>query len=435
MTDTEDLLTRTLRDPDRALPTPADPVTAIRARARAQRRTTTLAAAAVVLVAAAALLVPVALRRNAPEPVATTPPPASSDLLPWGARGPLAGEAALVQDARQVWRDAGGPAETWLVWAGLVDADRVVVLQGTDPNGEAVLGEVTDRGGRLGVLRAERIWEPGVQLVRLADPAARTDRTLLLPRPGAASLTLLAQSPDSPRVESVPLGALVTLDGNAEGDPVALFDREDKVLGDDLVPPTGQLLPRREDVRLVHPVWEVAYGGIRPPRIEDYDAGQVLGGQLARKPMQAPVSIGVLDDSTTVNLDRAATRKARPVSYELHQGDRVYFGSIVWVGDQPFCPRLQDVTGRQPDALVIRCRIPGAGGIVHVLLHEGIRMSGLRIAAAGPGQDAVNLRDATPVEGGLVMLLLTFPTGAGEVRLVDDAGTPRPPIVLPPYRP
>ena len=64
MSELEDLLVRTLRDPARELPAPADPLPGILARARTQRRNTVLSVAAVVVLAVVAVLTPGALRRS-----------------------------------------------------------------------------------------------------------------------------------------------------------------------------------------------------------------------------------------------------------------------------------------------------------------------------------------------------------------------------------
>ncbi len=159
----------------------------------------------------------------------------------------------------------------------------------------------------------------------------------------------------------------------------------------------------------------------------------MLGGELPASPLRQPLSVGVLDDSSTVDLPGAGT--VRPVLYELRQAGRTYVGWIVWVRDRPECAQVQDITDAgQPDAVVVRCAL-GGDGLYWVALHEGIRLAGLRLDPAGPGQRVEDSEYAPMLEGGLIGAKSPLPTGPGQVRLVDDAGRPRPPISLPPYRP
>jgi hypothetical protein len=431
MSSVEDLLSRTLRDPARALPVPADPVPAIRRRAHRQRRNAALGVAVVLLLAAATLLAPSALGRfTRPAPVATDPAPPGSGLLEWPVSGPLAGDAKLVRDAAERWR-RGSDGPTRLLWAGRVGADRVVVLQALDADGRPTVAEVAGRGGTLRLLAVDPILDPGTVVLRLVDPAAGTsDRTLLLPRPGAASVTqLIGNGVANP----VPSGGVVVLDGDQGGEPVAVLDRDSRVLGDGLVPPPDRLPVTPDVVRLITPVWD--RGGVRLPRPNDYAAGHLLGTTIDPRET-APVGVGVIEDIGA--LDLPSHQQAEPRFYEVHRAGRTYLGWIVWVGDTPYCAHLDDVTdtGGQPDAIVLRCALPQEHtGLLYVLLHNGIQATGLRLDAARPGERTVAPRWPTPVRERFLTLFPDFPTGPGLLRLEDHAGLTRPSIRLPAYHP
>jgi hypothetical protein len=436
MTDSvEDLLTRTLRDPGRALPIPADPVPAIRRRARTQRRNTALGLAAVVLVVAATLLGPAAVGRfTRPVPVATEPAPRGSGLLDWPASGPLAGDTRLVQDAVGRWRrlpDAGPTGPVRLVWAGRVGDDRVVLLQGPGAHGVPVLVEVGDRSGSFVFLRLEPVGDPGAAALRLKDPVAGTsDRTLLLPRPGAGSVLVLTKGD---AVHPVPAGGVVILDGARTGDPVAVLDHEDRVLASGLVPGTERMPLAAEDVRLTTATWDSGRG-VRRPKGTDLAAGQVLRSTLDPAGTE-PVEVGVIADDARIDLPSG--HQAQPRFYEVHRAGRTYLGRIVWVGDLPYCEHLDDVRdlGLQ-EALILRCALPAEHtGIVYVLFHNGLQGAGLRIDAARPGQQALAPDWSLPVRGSFATELPHFPTGPGLLRLENDDGSPRPTIRLPAYAP
>lgn len=424
MTDVEDLLTRTLRDPDRALPPPADLLPSIRARARAQRRTTVLAVAVVALLAAAALLVPAALTRTPPAPVATDPP---GGQLDWAARGPLAGDTALVAEAVRFWRSLPRSRPTGdprVLWAGQVAGTRVVVLQATGP----LVAEVADRDGRLELLSLAPVGDPSVAALRLAAGPGTT----LLVRPGGTSLALLSGPAATPAPAPLPVPAdgVLSLGDDLTGTPLAVLDRDGRILSDGTV--GGGTAVARGPVRLAAPFWPVQ-AGIRPPKASDYADGRRLAASLGATD---PVEVSVLDDSTTLDLPGGGT--AQPRLYEVSQGGARYVGSAVWVGGTAYCVHLDPATA-VPDVFVLRCRLPQTvRGVLLLQPVEGVELTDFRLAAARPGEKAYAVTWNPPLAAGtgsVGLLPPGFPTGAGEVRVVDDSGQARPPIVLPPYRP
>jgi hypothetical protein len=421
MSSVEDLLTRTLRDPARALPVPADPVPAIRHRARAQRRNTALGLAAVVLVVAATVFAPSVVGRvTRPTPVATDPAPQGSGLLDWPPSGPLSGDAGLVGDAADVWGQRG----TRLVWAGRVGADRAVLLQGLDAHGVPMLAEVADGAAGLGLLRAEPITDPGIVVVRLA---AAPDRAALLVRPGGASVGLL----DSTQVwQDPPVDGVVTVGPGRAGGRLVVLDLDGRVIGDGPVPAAGTLTAARGPVRLFAPGWQRT-GGYPTPQAADYVDGAYLAQQLGG----GPVEVAVLDQQTKVNVPGGP---ARPRFYEVRRNGRTYLGSALWLGGRPYCLTLIDAGAATSDALVLRCWLPSAReGLVAVVLREGIQLAELRIDTSGPGQRPMRVTPGSPaLRGGLTADLgSAFPTGPGLLRLEDYSGQARPSIRLPAYKP
>jgi hypothetical protein len=231
----------------------------------------------------------------------------------------------------------------------------------------------------------------------------------------------------------VPAGGVVELPGELAGQAVAVLDRDGRVLGDGDLPQPGGFAVTRGDVRLTAAAWDS--GAVRPPGADDYAGGEVLGRTLDPSGTE-PVEVSVIAADSAVDL--RSGRPADPRFYEVHRAGRTYLGWIVWIGGRPFCPHLDDVTadGGQPDALVLRCALPqDRTGLVYVLPHNGLRLSGLRITAARPGEKTVAFELALPRDGGLPVEVDPLPTGPGTVRLEDGAGDARPPISLLPYRP
>jgi hypothetical protein len=303
----------------------------------------------------------------------------------------------------------------------------VVVLQAPGAGGTAALAEVADRAGALTLLKVDSISDPGIAALRLVDPVAGpSDRTLLLPRPGAASVAqLIGNGVSNP----VPPGGVVVLDGDQGGESVAVLDRDSRVLGDGSVPPSDRMPVTAGAVRLVAPLWDGRR--VRLPQPNDYTAGQLLGATLDRA-RTAPVGVGLIEDIGAMDLPSG--RQAEPRFYEVHRAGRTYLGWIVWIGDTPYCPHLDDVTdsGGQPDALVLRCPLPrDHAGILFVLLHNGIRLTRVQLDAARPGENPATIETGAPLEKGLVRELPHLPTGPGLVRLEDVSGQRRPDLELP----
>ena len=118
-----------------------------------------------------------------------------------------------------------------------------------------------------------------------------------------------------------------------------------------------------------------------------------------------------------------------PRFYELERDGREWVASELLIIGTPTCLRITEGAGT--DAALLRCSVPTArDGVIAVALHRGIRFAGLQLgsyrATSEPGGESDDRVMLTGPE---------FPTGGAELRLIDAAGTPRPPIVVPPYRP
>ena len=256
MNDIEDLLVRTLRDPARALPAPAEPMAGIRARARAQRRHAVLGIAGAVLATVAALVVPMSLRTTGPlPPTAPAPPAPNQSLFDWPARGPLARDTALVTAAERAWRDGGArpPAgAVSLLWAGRISGGPTVLLQGRDRDGSALVALTT--GDPQRVVRVDPLTDPTTAGVRLAVGNA----SFLLMRPDTASVYVLEEWGSTGWAETVPADGVVP---DAVGYKVRQYvvrDASGQILGEGTVAPDGSLPLVVGPVRQAAPTWRHA---------------------------------------------------------------------------------------------------------------------------------------------------------------------------------
>ena len=256
MNDLEDLLVRTLRDPARALPAPAEPMAGIRARARAQRRHAVLGFAGVVLATVAALVVPMSLRTTGPLPPAAPAPPApNQSLLDWPARGPLARDTALVAAAERAWRDSGPRRPSGavsLLWAGRIGGGPTVLLQGRDRDGSALVALTT--GDPQRVVRVDPLTDPTTAGVRLAVGSA----SFLLMRPDTASVWILEEWGSTGWAEKMPADGVVEDAVDYQVRQYVVRDAFGQILGEGTVARDGSLPLVVGPVRQAAPTWRHA---------------------------------------------------------------------------------------------------------------------------------------------------------------------------------
>jgi hypothetical protein len=429
--DLEDLLVRTLRDPARALPAPADPMAGIRSRAHAQRRNLVLAVAAAVAVVVVAVLTPFTLRTSADLPPAT-----GQSLLDWGPRGALVNDTALVADAERAWREAGGarrPAgPVSLLYAGDIGEQRVVLLQGRDAAGAPLLAETAATGavGPQRLVRADPLTDTGIVAIRVSTEK----ETSLVVRPDTATLVVLGSSTTSEFLG--PGDGVVVAASGLTGRQLAALDLGGRVLGDGVVADDGRLPLVRRPLRVASPTWQ-RHG--LTPRGGDLTDALTLAALIARTrtagPWDGPIEIAAVAGGSSIEI---GGRMAEPRLYELRRSGRTWLASGVSVPGAAVlqCPRATEITGRVADvhAYLSRCRLPALrGGLLHLVLDDDVRATRVTIAAAAPGQLAVDSA-GQPVDGGLVQAFDTnFPTGPGRVTLADAAGTALPPLEVPAY--
>ena len=437
MNDLEDLLVRTLRDPARALPVPAEPMAGIRARARAQRRRAGLGVAAVVLATVAALVVPMALRASGPLPPAAPEPAAPNQiLLDWPARGLLARDTALVAAAERAWRAGGGRRPSGavsLLWAGRIGDRPTVLLQGRDRDRSALVALTT--GSPQRVVRVDPLPDPATAGVRLAVGS----ESFLLIRPDAGSVWILEEWGASGVAERMPADGVVP---DAAGYPVrryVLRDSAGQILGEGTVARDGSLPLVVGAVRQAGPTWRHARL-IPLPLPAEIDRDVVP--RLDRAGAAGPVEVAALEGGFGGRPAELFAGAARSWLYEVRRGGRTWLASGVRflgpaaAGPEVQCLRLTEITGRAAAtaALVTRCRPPGQrAGALFVHLADGVRLTGATLTAAGPGERTWRYA-GKPVAGGLGQAFeADFPTGAGRLMLVDAAGKPLPPVEVPPY--
>lgn len=427
MSDIEDLLGRTLRDPARALPAPADPLPAIRARADRQRRNTTLGVLAVVLVVAATLAVPAAVTRLAlPAPTANT----DSGLLPWAPRGELAGDTDLAKAAENAWRSGSGlrpTGRTRTLWAGRIGLTRVVLLQARTAAGPAV-AELWDRDGQIDVVAVDRIGTS--TLLRVIAPFPNEYEARLLGPPDTSSVEVYAGA--------APIGALrgdrgadglVLMDtvDDARGGLLVALDVGGRPLSSGLLPAIGSLPSPRGPVTVVGPEWDPSVPAAQ------LTAATVNDGAALAERLGGPIEIAQLA-GPHAGFQLRGKIYAFPRFYEVHRDGTRYLATLVAVQDEqrretPYCVRLERITGAGTTAIVNRCALPAFGtGALSVLSRSDVRSGELIVGPQRhpvPGYGTSSLENTGP----------DFPTGAGRLELTDTAGRALPPIEVPAYRP
>lgn len=407
MNDLEDLLIRTMRDPDAwRMSPPADPLAAIRARARSQRRRVALAAAVAVVLAAATLVLPVTLTRLAgPLPTATTP---GDGLLRWDPRGDLIGDHDVLRSAAKTWTAPTGPVR--LLYAGRVGPATVVVLQARTADGPAV-AQVTD--GKL--VAADRLTTPLPALLQLVDPAPAEFQVRLLAPPaadrvawgdtqglgqadrGADGLVLLEKALHDPPMTVVPLAA---------GQP----------LGTGLLPPVGQLPADPSQVVLTTSTWD------RRQSVELTDRILADAARFAEALGGGPLQLGQLSDNS-VGIQVGGDRSASPRFYDVQHAGVSYLASLVDLRpagsaqrDEITCVHLERYTGAGPNAVLARCPLPQYGtGVIAALPRTGYQVDSVTVGPTTfePGdRNGLLLRRTGP----------GFPARAGSVTLRDDRG-------------
>jgi hypothetical protein len=320
-----------------------------------------------------------------------------------------------------------------LLWADRLGGDTVVLLQGLDPAGRPALAEVVDRR----VLRTDPLPDPGVPAVRLVEPADPAgDGTVLLVAPAGAEIARPSGDPSGVDLFPVGPGGVATVPAELGDRPAAVLDAGGRIVGSGEVPPAGTLTVARGPLRLVSPDRR-APAGAPPPAALYWAEARMLADRLDDRLGDAtPTDVAVLDAATSVTLPGGA---AALRSYEVRRDGRTWLVYAVWRDGRPLWVRFDDVAVTRPseDVLVLRCWLPAErAGILSVRPVDGIELADLEVAAAGPGQRAVRHPWSAPLDGGYVAAYgPEFPTGPGVVRLVDDAGTARPPAPLPAYRP
>ena len=412
----EDEVRAMLADRVSAAPTNPRRQAEVRGRIRTLKRRVAGGGAAVVMLAAAGVSVPtVAARLGSDTPSAA----GGVGQLPWGSRGELAGDRGLLQAAARVWQSTpSAPAgEVSALYAGRVDADQVVVLQGRVAGG-TVVAELTDRGGALHLLATAPIRVPTTIALRVADPDQARGRTLLLLPPGTTAIALYDRS-----------GLLAGSDGGEGYSPVDdLLTTSEPSVGRVVTverpnTPTGVgTIPSTAPAAVTSPVTPTSavWGAGRPG-----DPG--VAAMVAATELLDGAPAGA---AKTWNTATTVERASISVSFtEIVRDGQRYVGSFVRVTGRTYCPRLQRVDADSPDAVLLRCPLPQVhSGVVAVFSRAGIDSG--RLTLGGIDYDLA-LRDGpylatTPAD---------FPTGPAELKLADAAGVARPTLHIAAYQP
>jgi DNA-directed RNA polymerase specialized sigma24 family protein len=398
------------------------------APARDRRRGWVVAAIVAVLVGVGAgVLVPVLRDGSAgaagPVPASTGTAPA---LLPWPARGTLAGDQDLLRSALRAWQtgvpDRQRPVRSAALWAGDLDGVRTVLLQGTDASGQSWLAQVIGSGDTASLRSTEPLGR-AVPLLALgtiagtvhllADPDADPDSLLAAVggtlRPLAVGHDSLSQGVTAP---SAGLRVVLT-DGGA-------------VVGSGTVLP-GRLSPVTGTVELTRSTLDL--GPAQAPVQAWFDDGELVGRRLGG-PVEL-VQVGPVR-ATSVRVNARPTRlEAR--AYEVVRGGTRYLATVIRAGATSVCTDTApvgpaDSVPAKPIALVARC-IPrgGADGVLAAVGTRGVRSVRVTLAPATPampGRPGVPGRPARSARAATI----TGTSGAGLVGLFPVSALPTAPL-------
>jgi DNA-directed RNA polymerase specialized sigma24 family protein len=459
------LLPAALADPARDLPPVDPPLAAIRDRVRRGRTQRTVL---VVTLVAAAVAIPLALVRprsgsadsvaaeladgtaavetSALGEIPAMAPAAGSGLLPWAARGPLAGSDDLLRAALQRWRQAAPPARrpatsAAVLYAGTIDGHRVVLLQAIDPAGVPRVAElaVPIAGGGPLLVRAERL-EPAVPILGLPPaagsssgagprllappPAARQPPTSLFVRAasGAASAALRRL-----RLDRDGLSAPVGRGDPAGGIQVVAVSGADsigpEVLGSGTLA-AGRLVGTLGKVELGAPTVNAGVAGL--PDGGWYDDGELLAGKHNRRVVVAAVG-------PTGRTPGRAMSGVRSRAYEVRWASQRWLGFVVRRNGRPVCTELSRLgkvgTPAKIKVVIHRCSVGGGLGVLHVLAAPNVAAVRVRFDPGAAGQLRYEGRftrpAGPPVGGGFAVVTVVpygFPTGPGGMEAVDRRG-------------
>jgi hypothetical protein len=427
MTDLERLLRDTLTDPARALPPPADPLPGIRRRVRQQRRRR----AAVALAAAAALAAIVVPGRMlsrvaapAPQPAVGTTP--AGGMLPWPARGPLAGDAALRAAAVRAWTGAASDRprrDVSLLYAGRVGEASVVLLQGRDEAGRPLLAEVAGpAAGPLRLVRAEPLPERAATSVGVLEPdGTGISRVLVTPAAGRGRIVVLAPGRAA---ENLPvdgdglaaarhdLGTLqLVVQRPVPADPATARRTGSatawRVVGDGS-PTAGALRLDHGPVRLVAPP---AGWPDYPPDEQAYAVGAGIAD------VSGPLDLAVL---FAADVDSAGHRYAAR-AYWVRDGHVQYVKTLMLVDGAAQCDSTW-AGGAPADLQVLPARCVAADGFQWVWAAARSAVAGvvIKVQPGRPGERAAETGGLQQLGNGLFGRNL--PTGPGTVEAYGPTG-------------
>jgi DNA-directed RNA polymerase specialized sigma24 family protein len=427
----EALVPSALTDPARDTALAATPVptaAAVRDRMRRDtRRRTALVGGCVALVAAIVVTSALLPGRLGSQPAAAAGPlpattaPTEAGLLPWPARGPLAGDQALLRAAAAAW--AGGAAEAerpasaiGVLWAGPVDGTPTVLLQGLDARGRGRLAAVAGAGGAARVLRADPL-SPRVPVVA----GAGRGRLRFLPAP--TSTALYARSSTAG-----PSGPLRTLDLGADGlsepyDPaqggfVAAAGPDDAGTGGGIATP-GQIAVLPGAVDLGVPTLHVAGAG--EPSYEWYADAELLA-ELLHEPARVS-ALGPVGTATP-RAGPARGHQFRSAAYEVKAGGRRMIAMITRRDGRPLCTDVTALATGDPRVPLIahRCLAPGGAGVLQVLSPPRSVIATVTIAPHGRERTSLRVDYHRPPGAALTdgfvvsrVVVSAYPTGGGRV--------------------
>jgi hypothetical protein len=384
------------------------------------------AVVAVVVGVGVGLLVP-ALRNGSdgdgPVPASTGTAPA---LLPWSARGPLAGDQDLLRSALRAWQngvpDRQRPTGSAALWAGDLDGVRTTVLQGTDASGQSWLATVIGSGDTASL----RSTEPLGRAVPLLALGTTAGAVRLLADPDAAPDSVLAAVGGTLRPlavgrDSLSQGVTVPSDGLR----VVLTEDGAVVRSGTVLP--GRLSPVTGDVELTRSTLDLGAG--QAPDQTWFDDGGLISRRLGGS--VELVQVGPVRAASIRVNGRATRMESR--AYEVVRSGTRYLATVVRAGGTPACTDTAEVgpadsVPAKSVALVGRCIPRGAtDGVLAAVGTRGIRSVLVSIAPATPAAPSGPGRPGRPARPARAVTI-TGTSGAGLVGLAPVSALPTVPL-------
>ncbi len=343
------------------------------------------------------------------------PPPASSGLLGWAPRGPLAGDEAFVRKTLQILGASGFEDRPRTRLHLLYAVDSIVLLEGKDRSDHPALAQVAD-----GHVLVNRL--PQQEPLALTLPVGAGLRFLVPPAatgaPGPAVVWVEDASVEpSGGFRPLPTDATGLTDEFAPArDDARFFVLEPRATGagttsegrleadGEVVP--GSLTPAVPAIRLSPSPWAAGEQDAQPPFRQWLADAELLGAALPGGRTRVASLTG--SSGFTPGPPRGDGKVYSGALYAVTDAaGQDYVGYVLRFGDEPLCHRLTPVRGHFADLLVVgdRCELPGesVAAVLQVITRPDVRHGAVELSGLS-GQPPQRV----PITGGASSGLVDF---------------------------